>query len=290
MMLLKILKQCRASGATAETANASECANGTMLCWGGRIQSGAAAPHSKRLASFRLRAGVCRLVLLMLAFIFAVRAWPSNGAEPWQEALAAMPLGSAPAELNRFNCVQTLLAAFQSNSVVKAIVFMPGATDEFYLFRRAQARLTNSSPTLLEAVTALTNQTFIHVTFRAPFVLLHTAEDPLASDNLIQDQKTARRLRTQVLVRVLNCYDWDWDALQPVLKHSLRIALRPWRFSRDSWHFYRHSFAAYNLNGLEALELAALAGKSKFTLRRGEAIFEVDPRVQVAAKFDSQPR
>jgi hypothetical protein len=248
-----------------------------------RIQSGAAAPHSKR-------AGVSTLILLILALVFDARALPGNEAAPWQVALAAMPLGTAPAELNRFNCVQTVLAAFRSNSVVKAIVFMPGATDEFYLFRRAKATLTNSKPTVLDAVTALTNQTFIHATFQAPFLLLHTDEDPLTSDNVIQDQKTVKRLRTQILVRGLNCYDWDWDALEPVLKRSLKIALRPWRFSKDSWHFYRHSLAAYNVNGLEALELAALAGKSKFTLRRSEAVFEVDPRVQAAPKFDSHLR
>jgi len=227
-----------------------------------------------------------------LALLVPLSVWPalSERREPWQQALAAMPIAAATPELNRTNCVQTLLSAFKPNEIVKAIIFMPGATDELYLFRRARAALTNGNPTVLDALMALTNQTFIHATFRAPFLLLHTDEDPLEPANRIQDQKTAERLRSLVLVERLRCDDWDWDALQPVLKHSLKIALRPWRYSTQSWHFYRYSFAAYHLDGLEALELAALAGKTKFTLRRKEAVFELDPRVLAAPKFDAHLR
>jgi hypothetical protein len=174
--------------------------------------------------------------------------------------------------------------------VVKALVFMPGATDEFYLFRRARAALTNSSPTVLDAITALTNQTFIRATFRSPFLLIHTDEDPKEPDNKIESADTAEKLKQLCRLSHLSCNDRDWDVLQPVLKRCLRIGLRPWRYSRDSWHFYRHSFAAWNVDGLEALEIAALAGKSKFTLRRREAVFEVDPRVGTVPKFDAIPR
>ncbi len=215
---------------------------------------------------------------------------PLHGAEPWQNALAQMPLYSSATELNRTNCVEILLAAFQSNDVVKALVFMPGATDEFYLFRRARAGLTNTCPTVFDAIAALTNQTFIRATFRSPLLLLHTDEDALVPDNTIQAVDAAERLQRLVRVIHLSCNDRDWDFLQPVLKRSLKLALRPWRYSRDSWHFYRHSFAAWNVDGLEALEIAAMAGKSKFTLRRREAVFEVDPRVRTAPKFDAHLR
>ena len=66
--------------------------------------------------------------------------------EEWQTALDRMPLGTNVTQLNRSNCVGILLRALQSNNVVKALVFMPGATDEFYMFRRAKAALTNASP------------------------------------------------------------------------------------------------------------------------------------------------
>jgi hypothetical protein len=212
-----------------------------------------------------------------------------NAVEPWQEALAAMPLKGAPVELNRTNCVKTVLGGFTSNALIRAVVFMPGATDELYLFRRVKVSVTNTSPTLLDAVSAMTKQSHIRATFHAPFLLLHTDEDPLTSANTIENERTAMRLK-RVRIERLNCDDWDWDALQPVLKRDLKLALRPWRYSTGSWHFYRHSFAAWNLNGFEALEVAALAGKSKFTLHRHEAVFEVDPRVLAAPQFDAHLR
>jgi hypothetical protein len=222
-----------------------------------------------------------KAVLLFLALLSSDLV---KAAEPWREALARMPLHSVSRELNRTNCVDIVLDAFQSNEVVKAVIFMPGATDELYLFRRAKAALTNQAPTLLDAINALASQTFIQPRFQAPFILLHTDEDPLEPANTILDSNTAERLQNRSMINHLSCNDWDWDALQPVLKHSLKIGLRPWRYSVDSWHFYRHSFSAWNLDGLEALQLAALAGKSKFVLRHREAIFEVDPRVPAVTR------
>jgi hypothetical protein len=205
----------------------------------------------------------------------------------WQEELAQMPLRTSATELNRTNCVQIMLNAFQSNHVVKALVFMPGATDEFYLFRRARAVLTNGNSTLLEAIGALTNQTLIRATFRPPLLLLHTEEDSIEPANSVQDQRTAEGLKRDRRIAHLSCNDRDWDFLEPILKHSLKIALRPWRYSSKSWHFYRHNFAAWDVDGMEALEIAAFAGKSKFTLHRSEAFFEPDPRVRQAPPFDA---
>ena len=107
---------------------------------------------------------------------------PALAGEPWQQALSRMPLGvpqGGMIELKRTNCVPLMLDAFQPNGVVKALIFMPGATDELYFFRRAHATLTNANPSLLDAVTALTNQTHIQATFQPPLLLLHTTEDSL---------------------------------------------------------------------------------------------------------------
>jgi hypothetical protein len=213
-----------------------------------------------------------------------------RGAEEWQEPLSQMPLLTTSKELNRTNCVEVFLSSFQSNGVVKALVFMPGATDEFYLFRRARAVLMSQHPSLLEAVDALTNRTFIRATFRPPYLLLHTQEDSLEPLNTIQDEDTAQRLRQKIRVNQLSCNDRDWDFLQPILKQRLKIALRPWRYSSDSWHFYRHSFIACGINGLQALEIASYAGKSRFNLRHAEARFEVDPRAGTPPKFDAHLR
>src|ERR1043165_7155168 len=97
------------------------------------------------------------LLLIATRFAFAAE-------ETWQSALDRMPLNTAVTELNRTNCVEVLLNALQPDATVKALIFMPGATDEFYMFNRAKAALTNAAPSLLDAVNALTNQTYIRAT------------------------------------------------------------------------------------------------------------------------------
>jgi len=216
----------------------------------------------------------CTLCLTVCLLHLALSA-----AETWPAALARMSLGATVTELNRTNCAGLLLGAFQSNDVVKALVFMPGATDELYFFRRARANLTNSAPSLLDAVSALTNQTLIRVTFRPPLLLLHTGEDLLEPAIRIEDLPTADRLKQRRFVTHALYNDRDWDFLQPILKKSLKTAMRPWRYSRDSWHFYRHTFAAWDLTGWEALEATALAARTTCTVSRNKVVFQIDKRL-----------
>ena len=72
---------------------------------------------------------------------------------------------------------------------------MPGATDEPCFFQRVHARLTHSSPTLFDAVAALTHQTHIHATFRPPLLMLHTDEDALEVIAVVNHEPTAVKLR-----------------------------------------------------------------------------------------------
>jgi hypothetical protein len=209
-----------------------------------------------------------------------------------------MPLGTNVNHLNRTNCVGLMLRAFQSNAVVKALIFMPGATDEFDMFRRAQAALTNVSPSLLDAVNALTNQTFIRATYWPPFLLLHTDEDPIEPLIRVEHTITAAGFERMRFPPHVIFEDRDWDFVQPLLKKTLKVDIRPWRYSYDSWHFYRHSFAAWDLTGWEALEAAAFAGKTGFTVcrthellfPRTHVIFEGDKRVRATPKLDQFPR
>lgn len=200
-----------------------------------------------------------------------------------------MPLGTNVTQLNRTNCVPLMLRAFGSNDVVKGLVFMPGATDEFYMFKRARATLTNSSPTLLDAVIALTNQTLIRVTFRAPLLLLHTDEDPLNPIANIRDAETAVKIEWTPFVPHAVYNDRDWDYLLPILKKTLKVRFTPILHSRNSWHFYRHSFAAWNLNGREALDAIALAGKTLYTVERKKVNFQGDERVRAVPRIDHYP-
>jgi hypothetical protein len=228
---------------------------------------------------------VLRILLLWLCLAQAAQA-----ADTWQAALSRMPLGTNVTQLNRSNCVGIMLNAFQSNDVVKALVFLPRATDEFYFFRRAKANLTESPASLLTAVSALTNQTRIRATFHPPLLLLHTSEDLLEPVITIEHQPTAEKLKQARFVAHGVYNDRDWDYLQPILKASLRTDMRPAQRSYDSWHFYRHSFAGWGLSGWEALEATALAGQTSFTIRRKQVVFELDTRPRLAPKVDSFPQ
>jgi hypothetical protein len=69
----------------------------------------------------------------MVRFIFFILLIGSATAfaqENWQSALSQMPLHTNATALNRTNCVPLLLNAFQPSDKVKALIFMPGATDE----------------------------------------------------------------------------------------------------------------------------------------------------------------
>jgi hypothetical protein len=125
----------------------------------------------------------------------------SAQAGTWSSELHRMPLGSNARELNRTNCVPLMLNAFPSNATVKALIFMPGATDELYFFRRVKVSLTNESPSLLDAVMALTNQSPLRATFRPPFLLLHSDEDVLDLIVDIQHPPTVAKLQQPVPCR-----------------------------------------------------------------------------------------
>ena len=241
--------------------------------------------------------GTGSCVMLFCALLFFVHSI-LFAAESWQSALSRMPLEPNITELSRSNCVEVMLRAFQSNDVVKALIFMPGATDEFYMFKRARAQLTNASPTLLDAVVALTNQTLIRATFRVPFLLLHSDEDSSEPLIKIESESAIEKLKHTRFVGHGVYNDRDWDFMQPILRDCLKADIRPWRYSRASWHFYRHSFAAWNLDGWEALEAVAFAGKTRLTVRRKSVVdfrgieveFKPDARIRVVPTLESFPR
>ena len=213
-------------------------------------------------------------LVLCLLIGLARSSWGAE--ESWPAALAKMPLGGRIPQLAWSNSINVLLPALQSNAVVKALIFLPGATDEFYLARRAKADLTNPSPTLLDAVRALTNQTAICATFRPPLLLLHTDRDRLEPELIVQHQPTADKLKQTRLRQHLVCIDRDWDYLAPLLWKALKVDVRPgWR-SPDSAHFYRPSFAGWDLDGLEAVEAVCLAAKTRATILRKQVSFQLE--------------
>ena len=200
-----------------------------------------------------------------------------------------MPLETGGAEFNRTNCLPLMLHAFQSNGVVKALIFMPGATDELYFFRRARPVLTHRSPSLLDAVAALTNQTHIQATFQPPLLLLHTTEDPLNVIATVKDESTAAKLRGRIEPARVLVMDADWDGVRTALKGKLGVGLRPFPNVLDTWHFYRHNFVACGATDWEMLETLALAGKTTFTVNWLTADFKSDRRQGAVPKVEQFP-
>lgn len=213
----------------------------------------------------------------------------ATAGEPWQNALSRMPLGAGVKELNRTNCVPLMLDAFQSNGVVKALIFMPGATDELYFFRRAHATLTSVNPSLLDAVAALTNQTYIQATFQPPLLLLHTTEDSLDVIAVVKNESTAAKLHQRLLPGRVLLNDADWGATRSALKGKLSVGLRPFENASETWHFYRHNFAACGVTDWEMLETLALSGKTTFTVNWLTTNFQPDRRAGAPPKLEKFP-
>jgi len=198
--------------------------------------------------------------------------------ETWQSALSRMPLGTNVTELNRTNCTLLMLNAFQSNAVVKALIFLPGATDELDFFHRVQAKLTNANPSLLDAVVALTNQTYLRATFQPPLLLLSTSEDALNVLAVVKNKSTAAKLQRKIISDRVVFNDAGWDGVRMVLGKKLSVGLRPFSNMPDSWHFYRHNFAACGVTEWEMLETIAMADKTEFTVHWLTADFQLDRR------------
>jgi hypothetical protein len=221
----------------------------------------------------------------VLIFCLTLTLWPriTCAAESWTDALARMPLVVPVTELNRSNCVAVMLGSFQSNDTVKALIFMPGATDEFYFFRRAAAKVTNASPSMLDAVSALTNQTLIRARFLPPLLLIHTAEDPEAPLIRIEDEATAERIKKKKFPNFFLWNDKDWNFVQPILAFEFNTRTLPAPQTHESFHLFRHSMVANHLTAWEALEAISLANKTTVAIQKKKIHFELDTRVNGVA-------
>jgi len=225
-----------------------------------------------------------RLLALLIGFLpHLLRA---ADAPDWQAIASRMPLSRPVEAITRSNCLEILLNSFRSNDVVKALIFMPGATDEWFMPHDPRAPIASANPSLLDAINALTNNSRIHATFRPPFLLLHTDMDQLEPLIKIEDQVTADKIKNARYVPHVLFYDRDWDFVAPSLSKSLKTTMRPWRYTNDSWHFYRHSFSEWNLSGWEALEAFALAARTTCTIQHKKVVFEVDHRLPVPRKSE----
>ena len=139
---------------------------------------------------------MARLASLLVFFAACLLPAPraASGEPLWQEEFAKMPLTEKVTELDRNNCVRILLSSFQSNSAVQALIFMPGATDEFYFFRRARARLTMTPDTSGRRCRAHQSDLRPRHHQSAVAALAHR-RDPLDPIIVVADQRTAGKIK-----------------------------------------------------------------------------------------------
>lgn len=181
----------------------------------------------------------------------------------------------ATVAVNRDNCLPLLLAAFQPDAVVKALVFLPAVSDDFYLIHRGQPPLNLHATNLLAAVAALTNSTGVRLTFKAPLLLVHMDRDYLEPAIIVRHQATVERLKAQSSLPRALVVDSHWQHVQPLLESNLRVKVVPSGASRDAWHFARHNLRGWNLSDWELLNALSLTGKTKITVRKNHLGFEV---------------
>lgn len=198
--------------------------------------------------------------------------------EDWHAALSRMPMGTRTKELSRTNAIPLMLNAFQSNNVVKALIFMPGAADEFVFLRRAHATLTNANPSLADAVTALTNQTYIRAEFRSPFLLLYTRQDDLEPIAIIKSKSAAKSLRERTVPDRIVLYDSNWDYSRRAVAKRVSVTVLPFADDPGSWHFWPNNFVACGVTQWELLTALALSGKTTFTVHWLTANYSLDMR------------
>ncbi len=223
-------------------------------------------------------------------FIFATGFGISVFAdENWQQAFSQMPLNTYAKELTRTNCIPLMLNAFQSNNVVKALIFMPGAADEFVFLRRAHATLANAHPSLMDAITALTNQTYIRAEFRSPLLLLYTTEDEREPIATIKSKSTVAKLRTRIVRDRMVLYDSNWDYSHRAVARKVSVSVVPYSDSPNSWHFWPNNFAACGLTQWELLEALALSGKTTFTVHWLTVDYALDMRSGPVENLKSFP-
>ena len=210
-----------------------------------------------------------RAILAILATVLLTAI--TQAEEPWEAPLRAMPLPAGLAQIDDTTIAATLTNAFQANGIVKAIILMPMAQEEFFMHRRAKANLP-AAPTLLDAVLALRDQTYVKVKFASPFLLLHTDHDLPEVDVEVKDPSIVEELKATRFKPHVAWNDRNWDSVLPTLRDHLPLRIRPIADDRESWHFWRHSLAAWNLDGWEAVQVVALAGRTRVTLKRAAII------------------
>jgi len=200
----------------------------------------------------------------------------SQSETTWQaarSALAEMPLPLTPS-LARSNAIRLIVHAFKSNAVVRALIVLPGAVDDFHLIHRDVPLPALNSRNLAEALASLTNASQWRITFSRSFLLVHTAADRLTAEVRIVDSATRDRLQSRMGESKLEWVDAPWPKAHPILRKAIGLGLQPAADSPNAGHFERLNLAAAHLTDLELVEAVALSTGTRLSVERRRVQFE----------------
>jgi hypothetical protein len=193
----------------------------------------------------------------------------------WQSVCAKMPLKTNHLALDLQHGAPALLESFRSNSTVKALIILPGASDELHFYNRATMTWTNTLPTLADAIIALTNLTRVRVAFHPPFLLLHATNDILNASIDVRNPSSADSMKLVIIKKPAFMLDASWSQVAPLLQKSLGFKIEPQIESTAWWHFYRSNFSGFGLSNWELLEIVSLSSKVSVSLDGNRIQFSI---------------
>lgn len=188
----------------------------------------------------------------------------------WRSVLGAMPAGTNSVRIHKTAPMELVFQTFQANPTVRAVIFLPAATDELYFFDHGVATLTGAQTSLADVLEAMTNQGPFRLTFRDPFLLVHMDRDRLEPALVV---KPGRSSGFDTNLWTGNFIDMPWERLQPALKESLGWSVSPGAKAREGWHFSRVCLAARGLTAGESAVAVCLAAGIQGELRKHTAKF-----------------
>jgi len=216
-------------------------------------------------------------IVVLLLLLFANFSAPAS-TEKWVSDLEKIPFLSGEKFLNESNSIPLIFQSFRKSGSISALAFLPGATDEFYFFKRAEAKLPPGELNLLQVCQALTNQTYIRMRFNPPSVIFHTSEDPLEPSIEVKSTEAAVKLKRHSFQKKFLYSDKDWEFTHPALRFYCNMKIVPEAKSTKANHFFRPSIVGFDLTVWETLEVFSLASKTQLVVDKKKITFSEDPR------------
>jgi hypothetical protein len=209
-----------------------------------------------------------RLLALLLLLV-------STRADDWRETLARTPFPRTSFKAYQTEPVELILKAFRPEGELRGVVLMPAAADQLYFFDWGRVDLAGS-PSLLDALNALTNKAEMTYSFVAPFLLIHLARDT-TSDPVTFAADAPPTLQSRKRARKTFYLDRPYDKILSEFKWTTGLNAIPDSRSPDSYHYYRLAFVGYYLSPPEYIRAVGFGTKTSVRVEKKRVVFQERP-------------